>query len=120
MLNTIIVGLMTEVQGLYNIASPTFTNAEIGTIASEMGADMNLRISPNGNPILTHRQTKGNNVIFSIYKHRDGIIIRRRLGYENPFGSGNVLNGGKPFADVNTAMAYFKKYKAKYPNSIIG
>lgn len=98
----------------------TFSKAELGIIAKEMGKDFTLRMSPQGNPIVTHRQTQGNNVIFSFYKREDGIIIRRRLGYANPFGSGNVLNGGKAFATISDAMRYFNEYKEKYPQSIVG
>ena len=97
-----------------------FTDKEFGIIAKGMGEDFNMRITNMGNPILTNRKTIGNNVIFVFYKHEDGILIRRRLGYSNRFGSGNVLNGAKPFANVNLAMKYFAKYVKKYPNSIIG
>lgn len=120
MLETLIYGIFAEVNGQMNRLSPTFTKAEIGTIATEMGNEFALRMSPKGNPIITHRNTRGNNVIYVLYKHADGIIIRRRLGYANPFGSGHVLNGGKPFASVADAMRYFKNYKEKYPNAIIG
>lgn len=98
----------------------TFSKAELGIIAKEMGKEFTLRMSPQGNPILTHRQTEGNNIIFSFYKKEDGIIIRRRLGYANPFGSGNILNGGKPFATISDAMRYFNDYKEKHPQSIVG
>ena len=97
-----------------------FNRAEIGIIAKEMGDEFTLRLSPYGNPIVTHRQTKGNNIIFCFYKREDGIIIRRRRGYDNPHGSGNVLNGGKPFPSVRDAMRYFVSYKQTYPQSLIG
>ena len=97
-----------------------FTNIEIGTIAQGMGAEMTMRMSPAGNPIVKHQQTKGNNVIYVFYKHDDGYIIRRRLGYSNPFGSGHILNDGKPFKNISSAVAYFKQYKEKYPTAIIG
>lgn len=98
----------------------TFTNSEIGVIANKMGTDMTMRISPAGNPIVKHRETEGNNVIYSFYKHDEGIIIRRRKGYKNPFGSGHILNAGRPFTNVNSAMAYFSRYKEKYPSALIG
>ena len=44
-----------------------FNRAEIGIIAKEMGDEFTLRLSPYGNPIVTHRQTKGNNIIFLCY-----------------------------------------------------
>ena len=97
-----------------------FTENELGIIAKGMGYEFNMRISNMGNPILTHRKTIGNNVIFSFYKRNNGIIIRRRLGYSNPFGSGNILNGGKPFNNVSAAMKYFNNYVVKHPKSIIG
>lgn len=121
MIETIFLGLLSEIAKNINYTdAKTFTPSEIGVIASQMGYDFTMRMSPYGNPIVKHRDTEGNNVIFAFYKRRDGIIIRRRLGYDNPFGSGNVLNGAKPFPDVKTAMAYFKKYVAKYPHSVIG
>lgn len=97
-----------------------FTKAEVGEIAKAMGKEFNLRMSPQGNPIITHRKTNGNNVIFSIYKREGGYIIRRRLGYDNPFGSGNVLNGGKTFPTIARMMEYFNSYVETHPNSIIG
>ena len=120
MLETIINGIYAEVNTQMDKKSPTFTPNEIGTIASEMGNEFAMRMSPMGNPIVTHRKTMGNNVIYSFYKHNDGIIIRRRLGYSNPYGSGHVLNGGRPFSNIKDAMSYFKTYKAKYHNAIIG
>ena len=121
MIETLIYGLMsTLANSLVPIENSNFTRAELGIIAENMGNDMTLRMSPKGNPILTNRNTSGNNVIFVFYKKEGGIIIRRRLGYDNPFGSGNILNGGKPFLNIADAMQYFKAYKAKYPNSIIG
>ena len=120
MIETMIIGLFNEVNTQMDKMSPTFTKSELGTIASEMGNDFTMRMSPKGNPIVTHRNTSGNNIIFSFYKRADGILIRRRLGYANPFGSGNILNGGKPFKNVADAMSYFKTYKVNHPNSIIG
>lgn len=121
MIETLLYGLAsTLANSLIPAENSNFTRAELGIIAENMGNDMTLRMSPKGNPILTNRNTSGNNVIFVLYKKDNGIIIRRRLGYENPFGSGNILNGGKPFLNIVDAMRYFKAYKAKYPNSIIG
>ena len=96
-----------------------FTATEIGVIASQMGSEMVMRLSPYGNPIVKHNKTKGNDLIFSFYKHTDGYRIRRRHGYAGPFGNSFVLNGGKAFPSIVSAMAYFNAYKAKYPNSII-
>lgn len=96
-----------------------FNLSEIGCIASRMGKEMVMRMSPEGNPIVKHNKTKGNNLIFSFYKHPDGYRIRKRRGYSNPFGNSFVLNGGKPFSTIASAMDYFNAYKAKYPNSII-
>lgn len=96
-----------------------FTATEIGVIASQMGSEMVMRLSPYGNPIVKHNKTKGNDLIFSFYKHPDGYRIRRRHGYAGPFGNSFVLNGGKAFPSIVSAMAYFNAYKAKYPNSII-
>ena len=100
--------------------SKDFTEKELGVIAKGMGDDFNMRLSTMGNPILTHRKTIGNNVIFSFYKRKNGVIIRRRLGYSNPFGSGNVLNSGKPFKNVSAAMKYFGNYVVMHPDSLVG
>ena len=108
------------VDGFAPTENSNFSKYELGIIANGMGNDMTMRMSPKGNPILTHRNTEGNNVIFSFYKRDNGYLIRRRLGYDNPFGSGNILNGGKPFVNLGEAMAYFKNYKEEHPNSIVG
>ena len=95
-----------------------FTEKEIGYIARAIGKSMTLRITYCGNIIVKHlNSTK---ILFGIYKRENGILIRRRLGYENPFGSGNVLNGGKELPTLKVAMKYFKGYMAKYPNSLKG
>ena len=97
-----------------------FTTEEIGIIANQMGLDFQMRLSPYGNPIVKHKNTKGNNVIFSFYKHPAGILIRKRLGYAGPFGHSHVLNGGKYLPDAESAMAYFTKYKTKYADRLVG
>lgn len=121
MIETILIGLVSELAKQTEYTDPKqFSKYELGTIAEKMGTDFTMRISPHGNPIITHRNTIGNNIIFSFYKKDNGIIIRRRLGYSNPFGSGNILNGGKPFTNIKSAMDYFNSYVEKYPNSVIG
>ena len=121
MIETILFGLVSELaKSIQYTDGKTFSKAELGTIARNMGKDFTMRISPHGNPILTHRKTMGNNIIFVFYKREDGIIIRRRLGYDNPFGSGNVLNGGKALPTINDAMDYFNSYVEAHPNSIVG
>jgi len=102
------------------MSNNTFSNSEIGIIANRMGTEMTMRMSPKGNPIVKHRDTIGNNVIYAFYKHGGDYYIRRRKGYANPFGTGHVLNGGKPFPNVSSAMDYFDRYKEKYPSAIIG
>lgn len=97
-----------------------FTTEEIGVIANLMGQEMQMRLSPYGNPIVKHQKTKGNNVIFSFYKHPDGFVIRKRFGYPRPFGHSHILNGGKHFPDIQSAMAYFAQYKTKYADRLVG
>ena len=94
-----------------------FSSNEIEQVTRFMGNDMALRLTPYGNIVIRHNDST--KVFFVFYKREDGVIIRRRLGYENPFGSGHVLNGGKPFADVLTAVRYFAKYREKFPNSLL-
>lgn len=97
-----------------------FTNTEMGLILSAVGLDFNLRITKDGNPSLTHKDSKGNTQ-FTFYKTADkGVKIRKRLGYGNRFGSGNVLNGGNAFADIKSAVGYFKKYAEKRPATLVG
>ena len=97
-----------------------FTAKEIKAIVNglaKMGNKMTLRLTSYGNVVVQHR--KAEKVLFSFYKREDGYIIRRRLGYSNPFGSGNVLNGGKAIPTIKGTMTYFKNYCEKYPKSII-
>ena len=97
-----------------------FTAKEINVIANglaKMGNKMTLRLTNYGNVIVQHR--KAEKVLFAFYKREDGYIIRRRLGYDNPFGSGNVLNGGKAIPTIKGTMSYFKNYCEKYPKSIV-
>lgn len=94
-----------------------FSNEEIGYIISRMGKDMYARLSPHGNVILKHKSA--GKTLFSFYKRDNGILIRRRLGYDNPYGSGNILNGGNTFPTLKSAMDYFVRYREKYPNSLM-
>ena len=98
------------------ISSP-FSNEEIGYIISRMGKDMYARLTPHGNVLIRHKGAK--KTLFVFYKRENGILIRRRLGYDNPFGSGNILNGGNTFPTLADAMDYFVKYREKYPNSLL-
>ena len=93
-----------------------FTENEIGAIVKSMGTEMVARISPFGNLILKHKKSK--EIIFSFYKRENGFLIRRRLGYKNIFGSGNVLNGGKVLPTIEKTTEYFVKYMEKYPHSL--
>lgn len=97
-----------------------FTAKEIKAIVNglaKMGNKMTLRLTSYGNVVVQHR--KAEKVLFSFYKREDGFIIRRRLGYDNPFGSGNVLNGGKVIPTIKGTMTYFKNYCEKHPKSIV-
>lgn len=94
-----------------------FSNNEIAEVVKNMGEGMTARLTPYGNIIIRHKDSK--RPFFVFYKRGNGVIIRRRLGYENPFGSGNVLNGGKPFPNVLMAVGYFTEYRKRYPNSLI-
>lgn len=94
-----------------------FSLKNIGAIVRLVGTDMNVRLTPYGNVVVKH--VKSNKVFFTFYQRgENGVLIRRRLGYGNPMGSGNVLNNGKPFPNLLYALKYFKEYKAKHPNSI--
>ena len=94
-----------------------FSNSELGFIAKAVGTDMAVRFTPYGNIVAKH--TKAKKILFSIYKREEGIIIRRRLGYDKALGGGNILNGGKALPDLKTAMEYFVRYKKKYPKSVV-
>lgn len=95
----------------------TFTQEEIGEIVSRMGKDVTARLTPYGNVIVQHKDAT--KTLFAFYKRADGYLIRRRLGYDNPYGSGNVLNGGHTFDTLNDALNYFEEYREKYPNSLL-
>ena len=97
--------------------NPNFTDEEIGHIVKNMGADMVARLTPHNNLILKHK--KADKTLFAFYKREDGYLIRRRLGYDNPFGSGNVLNGGKTLPTIEKAMDYFVDYMEKHPQSLL-
>lgn len=93
-----------------------FSNNEIAQVVRNMGEGMVARLTPYGNIVIKHKDSK--KAFFVFYKRDDGIIIRRRLGYENPFGSGHVLNGGKSFPNVLSAIGYFTQYRKRFPNSL--
>lgn len=98
-------------------ATEGFTEQEIGYIVSRMGKDLTARLTPYGNVIVQHKNAT--KTLFAFYKREDGYLIRRRLGYDNPYGSGNVLNGGNTFESLEKAMDYFVEYRDKYPNSLL-
>ena len=93
-----------------------FKDCEIATVVKNMGTDMVARLTPYGNIVIKHKDSV--KPFFVFYKRGDEVIIRRRTGYENPFGGGNILNNGKPFNNIADAMIYFLNYKVKYANSL--
>ena len=93
-----------------------FTEQEIGYIVKAIGTNMTTRMTAYGNVIMKH--VKSQKPLYALYKNANGIFIRRRLGYDNPFGSGHVLNAGRCFPNVESAMEYFVSYMKKYPKSL--
>lgn len=94
-----------------------FTNLEIGYLASNLAPEMVVRVNKEGNVSLKHMSNPG--VQFVLYRHDDGIIIRRRIKSKCPQGAGHILNNGKGFLSVEGATAYFKQYMAKYPKNLV-
>jgi hypothetical protein len=94
-----------------------FTNLEIGYIAANLAPEMVVRINKNGNIALKHRSNPG--VQFVIYRHDNGLIIRRRIDTKSPWGVGHVLNNGKGFLSAQDLVKYFKGYMAKYPEHLV-
>lgn len=94
-----------------------FTNLEIGYIAANLTPEMTVRVNKNGNIALKHKSNPG--VQFVIYRHADGLILRRRIDTDSPFGVGHALNNGKGFLSVHELVQYFKGYMSKYPTHLV-
>lgn len=94
-----------------------FTNLEIGFVASELAPEMVVRINKSGNIALKHVSNPG--VQFVIYRHDDGLKLRRRIDTTSPFGVGHGMNNDKPFLSVHELVSYFKGYMAKYPENLV-
>jgi hypothetical protein len=94
-----------------------FTNLEIGYVAANLAPEMVVRINKSGNIAIKHRSNPG--VQFVIYRHDRGIILRRRIDTDSPYGVGHEMNNNKPFLSVAEVVDYFKSYMAKYPKNIV-
>jgi len=94
-----------------------FTQMEIGYVVANLAPEMNVRLTKSGNITLRHRTNAP--VQFVFYRMFDGLYIRRRIDTKNPLGVGHAMNNGKPFLTIVDAVAYFKKYMAKYPKNVV-
>ena len=94
-----------------------FTNLEIGYVAANLAPEMVVRINKSGNIAIKHRSNPG--VQFVIYRHDRGIVLRRRIDTDSPYGVGHEMNNNKPFLSVAEVVDYFKSYMAKYPKNIV-
>ena len=94
-----------------------FTLPEIGYVTANLAPEMNVRINKNGNIALRHKSNPG--VQFVVYRHDRGLILRRRIDTNSPFGVGHEMNNNKPFLSVVDLVQYFKSYMAKYPQNIV-
>ena len=94
-----------------------FTNLEIGYIAANLAPEMVVRINKSGNIALKHRSNPA--VQFVVYRHDRGIIIRRRIDTNSPYGVGHEMNNNKPFLSVVDLVNYFKGYMRKYPTHLV-
>ena len=94
-----------------------FTNLEIGYIAANLAPEMTARINKNGNIALRHKTNPG--VQFVIYRHDRGLIIRRRIDTDSPYGVGHEMNNNKPFLSVVDLVDDFKGYMSKYPQNLV-
>ena len=93
------------------------TSLEIGFITAELAPEMTVRINAYGNLALRHKSNPA--VQFVIYRHADGLRLRRRIDTDSPFGVGHGMNNDKPFLSVHELVAYFKGYMAKYPKNLV-
>jgi hypothetical protein len=94
-----------------------FTNLEIGYIAANLAPEMVVRINKAGNIAIKHKSNPG--VQFVVYRHDEGLIIRRRIDTDSPYGVGHVLNNAKGFLSVKELVKYFKTYMASYPSHLV-
>ena len=93
-----------------------FTNLEIGYITANLAPEMTTRINKCGNIALRHKSNPG--VQFVVYRHDRGIIIRRRIDTNSPYGVGHEMNNNKPFLSVVDLVNYFKGYMRDYPQNL--
>lgn len=94
-----------------------FTNLEIGYVVANLAPEMNVRLTKSGNITLRHRTNAP--VQFVFYRKTDGLYLRRRIDTDDPHGVGHNMNNDKPFLSIEYAVAYFKKYMAKYPKNVV-
>ena len=94
-----------------------FTNPEIGYITANLSPEMVVRINKSGNIALRHKSNPG--VQFVIYRKDRGLIIRRRIDTDSPYGVGHEMNNNKPFLTVIGLVEYFKGYMEKYPKNLV-
>ena len=86
-------------------------------IAANLAPEMTARINKNGNIALRHKTNPG--VQFVIYRHDRGLIIRRRIDTDSPYGVGHEMNNNKPFLSVVDLVDYLKGYMSKYPQNLV-
>lgn len=94
-----------------------FTQMEIGFVVANLAPEMNVRLTTSNNITMRHRTNAP--VQFVFYRKEDGLYLRRRIDTTSPWGVGHVMNNGKPFLTIVDAVAYFKKYMAKYPKNVV-
>lgn len=90
---------------------------EIGYVVANLSPEMNVRLTKSGNITLRHRTNAP--VQFVIYRHDRGIVLRRRIDTDSPYGVGHEMNNNKPFLSVVDLVQYFKSYMAKYPQNVV-
>lgn len=94
-----------------------FTQMEIGYVVANLAPEMNVRLTTSGNITMRHRTNAP--VQFVFYRKTDGLYLRRRIDTNDPCGVGHNMNNDKPFLTIVDAVAYFKKYMAKYPKNVV-
>jgi hypothetical protein len=93
-----------------------FTLPEIGYVTANLAPEMNVRINKNGNIAIRHKSNPG--VQFVVYRHDRGIVLRRRIDTDSPYGVGHEMNNNKPFLSVVDLVNYFKGYMRDYPQNL--
>lgn len=92
-----------------------FSLNEIRVVKKNLPLGTSMSINKCGNIAIRHEKAPSN-IFFNIYKKRDGYILRKRLSVAKGIANvGGIMNGGKPFEEIQSLMNYLNYYNEKYP-----